>query len=43
MRHVHENREEARLKGARASAEVLGRWTWRHSAEKIIRRLREVG
>ncbi len=42
MRHVYENREEARLKGARASAEVLGRWTWRHSAEKIIRRLREV-
>jgi GT2 family glycosyltransferase len=43
MRHVYENREEARLKGARASSEVLGRWTWRHSAEKIIRRLREVG
>lgn len=43
MRHVFENREEAKLKGARASAEVLGKWTWRHSAEKIIRRLREVG
>ncbi|MET0625977.1 MAG: glycosyltransferase [Pyrinomonadaceae bacterium] len=43
MRHVYENREEATLKGARASSEVLGRWTWRHSAEKIIRRLREVG
>jgi GT2 family glycosyltransferase len=43
MRHVYENREEAGRKGARASAEVLGRWTWRHSAEKIIRRLREVG
>ena len=42
MRHVYENREEARLKGERASAEVLGRWTWRHSAEKIIRRMREV-
>jgi GT2 family glycosyltransferase len=42
LRHVYENREEARLKGARASSEVLGRWTWRHSAEKIIRRLREV-
>jgi GT2 family glycosyltransferase len=42
MRHVYENREEAGRKGARASAEVLGRWTWRHSAEKIIRRLREV-
>ena len=43
LRHVYENREEARLKGERASSEVLGRWTWRHSAEKIIRRLREVG
>lgn len=41
MRHVYENREEAKLKGARASAEVLGKWTWRHSAEKIISRLRE--
>ena len=43
MRHVYDNREEAKLKGARASAEVLDRWTWRHSAEKIIRRLRELG
>lgn len=43
MRHVFENREEARRKGARASAEVLGKWTWRHSTEKIIRQLREVG
>jgi GT2 family glycosyltransferase len=43
LRRVYENREEAGRKGARASAEVLGRWTWRHSAEKIIRRLREVG
>jgi GT2 family glycosyltransferase/glycosyltransferase involved in cell wall biosynthesis len=42
LRHVYGNREEARLKGARASAEVLGRWTWRHSAEKIIGRLREI-
>ncbi len=42
MRHVYENREEAERKGARASEEVLGKWTWRHSAEKIIRRLREV-
>jgi GT2 family glycosyltransferase len=43
MRHVYENREEAGRKGARASAEVLSRWTWRDSTEKIIRRLREVG
>jgi glycosyltransferase involved in cell wall biosynthesis len=43
MRHVYENREEAKMKGAQASAEVLGKWTWRHSAEKIIRRLHAVG
>lgn len=43
MRHVYENREEAGRKGARASAEVLGRWTWRHGVGQIIRRLREVG
>lgn len=42
MRHVYENREEARRKGLRASAEVLSRWTWRHSVEKIIERLRQV-
>jgi hypothetical protein len=43
MRHVYDNREEAKLKGALASAEVLERWTWQKSAEKIIRRLRELG
>jgi len=42
MRRVYENREEARVKGELASAEVLGKWTWRHSAEKIIRRLGEL-
>jgi GT2 family glycosyltransferase len=42
MRHVYENREEARIKGELASAEVLDRWTWRHSTERIIRRLREL-
>lgn len=42
MRRVYENREEASLKGSRASAEVLSRWTWRHSVEKIVGRLREV-
>ena len=42
MRYVFENRDEAERKGARASAEVLGKWTWRHSVEQIIQRLREV-
>ncbi len=43
LRHVYEHREEAESKGARASAEVLGRWTWRHSVEKIGERLKQVG
>jgi len=42
MRHVYENREEAKRKGKRASEEVLSKWTWRHSAEKMIGRLREL-
>jgi glycosyltransferase involved in cell wall biosynthesis len=42
MRHVYENREEAKLKGARAAAEVLSKWTWQHSVEKMLQRLREV-
>ncbi|MGH2537387.1 MAG: glycosyltransferase [Candidatus Promineifilaceae bacterium] len=43
MRHVYHQRDEAAAKGARASAEVLGRWTWRHAAEKIKARLQEIG
>lgn len=42
MRHVYENREEAREKGARASAEVLKRWSWQQSVEKIIARLQQL-
>ncbi len=39
LRHVYEHREEAALKGKRASAEALSRWTWRHAAERIKSRL----
>lgn len=35
MRHVYENRDEARAKGLRASQEVLSRWTWEGSASRI--------
>lgn len=43
MRHVYENREEAREKGARAALDAHARWTWEHSAQKIIARLKEIG
>jgi len=43
MRHVYENRDEARAKGRRASQEVLSRWTWEASASKISARLAAAG
>lgn len=39
MRHVFENPDEARAKGLRAAEEVHAKWTWEHSAAKIISRL----
>jgi GT2 family glycosyltransferase len=39
LRHVFDNREEARRKGAAAAAEMAQKWTWDHSARKIIARL----
>ncbi len=39
MRHVFENREEAAEKGARAAEEVARRWTWAHTADRIVQRL----
>jgi GT2 family glycosyltransferase/glycosyltransferase involved in cell wall biosynthesis len=39
MRHVYDNREEARIKGQRASQEVLKNWAWATSAKTIIARL----
>ena len=43
MRHVYEHREEAAARGARASDDALGRWTWRQAAQRIRSRLLEIG
>jgi glycosyltransferase involved in cell wall biosynthesis len=42
LRHVYENQEEARAKGAAAAREVAQRWTWDESARKICSRLEEL-
>lgn len=39
MRHVVENREEARQVGMAASAHVRGHYTWGHTARRILLRL----
>ncbi len=43
LRHVFENRDEARAKGARAAAAVAERWTWRRAAGRITARLAAIG
>jgi glycosyltransferase involved in cell wall biosynthesis len=43
MRHVYENPDEARSKGARASEDALANWTWMHSGSKILARLTAIG
>jgi glycosyltransferase involved in cell wall biosynthesis len=42
MRHVYENREEARAKGMRASVWARERWTWLDAAARIKERLIEI-
>ena len=42
MRHVFENRDDAKTLGARASAVILTKWTWEQSVKKIIARLDEL-
>lgn len=42
MRHVFENQEEARAKGARAAADVQDNWTFTHTAARIAKRLSEI-
>jgi hypothetical protein len=42
MRHIYEHQDEARERGARASADALGRWTWRQAAGHIADRLRQI-
>ncbi len=39
MRYVYEHREEAEQKGLLASQEVLQKWTWDNSAQRILDRL----
>lgn len=39
MRHIFENRDEAKKKGLRASSEVLGRFTWKKTAEQMRERI----
>lgn len=39
MRYVYEHREEAQAMGARASRQVLKRWTWQDAAMRIKDRL----
>jgi GT2 family glycosyltransferase len=43
LRHVFENREEARARGAAAAREMAEKWTWEHSAAKIVARLAALG
>ena len=42
MRHVYENRDEARMIGRRASHEILSKCTWAQSVKRMIRRLDEI-
>jgi len=39
MRHVFENRDEARSRGAQARVDVVSRWTWDHAAVAASERL----
>lgn len=43
LRYVYENREEARLRGTAAAREMAEKWTWDHTARKIVARLDALG
>jgi GT2 family glycosyltransferase len=43
LRHIFENREEARAKGASAAREIEEKWTWEKTAREIIARLQALG
>jgi GT2 family glycosyltransferase len=43
LRHVYENREEAKDRGRAAASEVAERWTWDRSVARILSRLGELG
>ncbi|MGG0814451.1 glycosyltransferase [Paenibacillus alvei] len=40
MRHVYENREAVKERSGEIAQQVLSQWTWSHTAQKIIERLR---
>jgi glycosyltransferase involved in cell wall biosynthesis len=42
LRHVYENREEARRLGAAAAREMAEKWSWTSTARKVLARLDEV-
>jgi GT2 family glycosyltransferase len=39
LRHVFENRDEARARGLAAAREMAARWTWEAAARRIVERL----
>ena len=43
LRHVYEQRDEARAVGARAAETVAREWTWDRAARQIIARLATIG
>ncbi len=42
LRYVYEHREEARQKGRQAAEEVRQKWTWAHTASRMIERLEQI-
>ena len=42
LRHVYENRDEARARGRLAAQEMVERWTWDHAASRIVARLEAI-
>ncbi len=43
LRHVYENRDEARARGQAAAREMAARWTWHAAAGKMVERLAAIG
>ncbi|MGZ5380689.1 MAG: glycosyltransferase family 4 protein [Thermoanaerobaculia bacterium] len=43
LRYVFTHREEARAKGANAAREAATKWTWAHTAARIVERLQGIG
>ena len=43
LRHVYENRDEARARGQAAAREMAARWTWQAAAARMVERLSAIG